>query len=70
MPKRSTPQAEMRSLIAAYWVSRLVYVAARLRLADLLKEGARTVGELADRAGVNADALYRVLRTLAGSTVT
>jgi SAM-dependent methyltransferase len=66
MPKRpSSPQAEMRSLIAGYWVSRLIYVAARLGLADLLKGGPRTAAELAERAGVNATALYRMMRTLA-----
>lgn len=55
----------MRSLIAGYWVSRLIYVAARLGLADLLKSGPRTAAELAERAGVNATALYRMMRTLA-----
>jgi hypothetical protein len=55
----------MRSLIAGYWVSRLIYVAARLRLADLLKEGPQSADALAERAGVNAPALYRMLRTLA-----
>ena len=60
------PQAEMRSLIAGYWVSRLVYVAAKLRIADLLKSGPRTAEELAERAGVYAPALYRMMRTLAG----
>jgi hypothetical protein len=63
---RTTPQAEMRSLIAGYWVSRLIYVAARLRLADLLKDRPRTADELAAEAGVQAPALYRVLRTLSG----
>jgi SAM-dependent methyltransferase len=61
---KSAPQAEMRSLIAGYWVSRLVYVAARLNLADLMKDGPRTADELAERAGVNGPALYRMLRTL------
>jgi hypothetical protein len=65
MARTSTPQAEMRSLIAGYWVSRLIYVAARLRLADLLKAGPETAEALARRAGVNAPALYRMLRTLA-----
>ena len=56
MPKRpSSPQAEMRSLIAGYWVSRLIYVAARLGLADLLRKGPLTAEELAERAGVHAE---------------
>ena len=55
----------MRSLIAGYWVSRLIYVAARLGLADLLEKGPLTAEELAERAGVHAGALYRMMRTLA-----
>jgi hypothetical protein len=55
----------MRSLIAGYWVSRLIYVAARLGIADLLKDGPRTAEDLAAAAGVRPGALYRVLRTLA-----
>jgi hypothetical protein len=55
----------MRSLIAGYWVSRLVYVAAKLGLADLLKNGPRTADDLAVAAGAHPPALYRVLRTLA-----
>ena len=55
----------MRNLIAGYWVSRLIYVAARLGLADLLKQGPRTAEDLARATGVKAWALYRVLRTLA-----
>jgi len=55
----------MRDLIAAYWISRLVYVAARLGIADMLRDGPRTADELAERAGVDGGALYRVLRTLA-----
>src|SRR3977135_465941 len=68
MPKSRSqpPQAEMRGLIAGYWVSRLIYVAAKLGIADLLKDGPRTAGDLAAAAGVHAPALYRVLRTLSG----
>ncbi len=63
--KRQTPQVQMRSLIAGYWVSRLIYVAAKLGLADLLKGGPRSADDLAAAAGVHPPALYRVLRTLA-----
>jgi SAM-dependent methyltransferase len=56
----------MRNLIAGYWVSRLIYVAAKLGIADLLKDGPRTAGDLSVAAGVDASALYRVLRTLSG----
>jgi hypothetical protein len=55
----------MRDLTIGHWVARLTYVAAKLKLADLLKEGSRTVEELATLASVQAPALYRVLRALA-----
>src|SRR5256885_13916538 len=55
----------MLNLIIGYWVSRLIYVAAKLELADRLNDGPRTVEELAVAAGVQAPALYRVLRALA-----
>jgi hypothetical protein len=55
----------MFGLIAGRWVSHLIYVAARLELADRLKHGPRTVEELAMAAEVQAPALYRLLRTLA-----
>ena len=65
MAKKSPPPAVMLNLIIGYWVSRLIYVAAKLELADLLDDGPRTVEELAMAAGVRAPALYRVLRALA-----
>jgi hypothetical protein len=43
----------------------LLGVAARLRLADRLAGGPRTAAELAAAAGVDADALHRVMRALA-----
>jgi hypothetical protein len=55
----------MRDLIAGYWVSRLIYVASKLGLADLLKDGPRTAEQLAHAAGVQPQPLYRALRTLA-----
>jgi hypothetical protein len=63
--RKLAPPGAMRDLIAGYWVSRLIYVAAKLGLADLLKKGARTADDLAAATGVKAPALYRVLRTLA-----
>ena len=65
MAKKSPPPAVMLNLIIGYWVSRLIYVAAKLELADHLNDGPRTVEELAMAAGVQAPALYRVLRALA-----
>lgn len=43
----------------------MIYVAAKLNIADLLWEGPATVEELASRSKAHAPALYRVLRALA-----
>src|SRR5262245_37483963 len=66
MPKTTTPQARMRDLIAGYWISRMIYVAARLGVADLLRERPRTAEDLAAALGVQPIPLYRMLRTLSG----
>lgn len=55
----------MLNFIIGHWVSRLIQVAATLKLADRLKNGPRTAGQLASAAGVRAPELYRVLRALA-----
>jgi hypothetical protein len=44
--------------------TRCLHEAARLRIADRLADGPRPVAELAAEAGVDADALWRVLRRL------
>ena len=44
-------------------------IAAKLNIADLLKDGAKPVSELAEATGSHPDALYRVLRILANSGI-
>lgn len=63
--KKAPPQVQMFTLIMGRWVSHLIYLAATLKLADFLRDRPRTVEELATVAGVQAPALYRVLRALA-----
>ena len=65
MAKKLPPSAAMFTLIMGRWVSHLIYVAAKLEIADRLKHGPSTVEELATAVEVQAPALYRVLRTLA-----
>ena len=55
----------MAQLSVGHWAARLVYVAAKLELADLLAKGPRTAEDLAGAAGAHGPALYRVLRALA-----
>lgn len=54
----------LASLIQGYQVSQAIYVAAELKLADLLKAGPKTSEELAELTGTNPGALYRVMRML------
>ena len=65
MAKKPSPHTTMLNLMIGHWVSRLIQVAAKLNLADLIKEAPRTADELAAIAGVRAPQLYRVLRALA-----
>ena len=65
MAKKLPPPAVMLNLTIGHWVARLTHIAAKLKLADLLKDGPRTARHLATATGVHAPALYRVLRALA-----
>ena len=55
----------MLQMIAGFWVSRAIYVAAKLGIADLLKDQPKSSDELARATGTHAPSLYRVLRALA-----
>lgn len=59
------PEAQIAEIILSQLVSRLVYIAATLKLPDYLAEAPRTAVELAPLAVMHAPALYRVMRTLA-----
>ena len=60
------PEVALLQMVAGYWVSQSLYVAAKLGIADLLKDGPRSADELAAATGAHADSLYRLLRALAG----
>jgi hypothetical protein len=55
--------------IAAYWQSQLVFVAAKLGVADVLVAGPLTVEEIASRVGAHPVSLGRVLRALASVSI-
>src|SRR5215472_8417582 len=55
----------LQNLILGKWVSQAVSVAAKLGIADLLKDGPRTCDELARANQVDEAALFRLLRALA-----
>ncbi len=64
MTERSTHQ-QLDQLITGYWISQAIYAAAKFGIADHLKDGSKTVAELARATATNPDALYRLLRALA-----
>lgn len=51
--------------ITGYWISQLVFVAAKLGIADALARGPQTPAALAKKVGADPTALHRVLRALA-----
>jgi hypothetical protein len=60
----SPPQLALQQLIQGFQVTQCIYVAARLGIADLLKDGPRTGEALAQATRTHAPSLYRVLRLL------
>ena len=58
------PQLVLQQLIQGFQVTQCIHVAAKLGIADLLKDGPRTSEELAQATGTHAPSLYRVLRLL------
>jgi hypothetical protein len=55
----------LRQMLEGYRISQSIYVAAKLGLGDLLKEGPKSSDELATSVEANPDALHRLLRVLA-----
>ena len=66
MPDPQSPQAQLVQMAMAHWISRLVFTAAQLNLADHLADGPRTAAELSQLTSTDALSLHRVMRTLAG----
>jgi hypothetical protein len=67
MPRSRRPplQQTMLGHITGYWTAQLVFVAAKLGIADALAKGPLTADALAKRVGAHAPSLRRVLRALA-----
>jgi hypothetical protein len=63
------PWRQLFEKITGSWVSRAIYVAAKLRIADHLAAGPRSAEEIAAAVGVAPRPLYRLLRALAGADV-
>jgi hypothetical protein len=64
-PSDIPPQLVMLQMVKSYWISQLIYIAAKLGIADLLKNGPLSCDKLASSTGTHARSLYRVMRALA-----
>jgi O-methyltransferase domain/Dimerisation domain len=51
-------------MATAYWLSQAIYVAAKLGIADLLRDGPQSCGVLAVSTGSDAPSLFRLMRAL------
>lgn len=60
-----TPADQLRMMVAGAWVSQAIFVAAKLGIADLLRDGPKSAAELAASTGSHEQALYRIMRALA-----
>jgi hypothetical protein len=56
---------QLARLLSGYWYTQAISVAARLGIAELLRDGPRSAQELARATRTNPRALYRLLRALA-----
>jgi hypothetical protein len=60
----ATAPVAMLDMIKGFWVSRALYVAAKLGIPDLLRDEPKSSDDLARATGTHAPSLYRVLRAL------
>lgn len=58
-------QEQLARLVSGYWYTQTISVAARLGIAEHLRDGPRSAQELAEATATNPRALYRLLRALA-----
>jgi hypothetical protein len=64
MEHRVPPQTAIMHIIAGFWLSRSVYLAARLKLADAIGDGELGLPDLAAKTGTLPTALRRLMRAL------
>jgi hypothetical protein len=54
----------MLQIISGFWVSRAIYIVAKLGIADHLASGPKTAEEIAAATGTHSGAIYRIFRAL------
>src|SRR3984893_17435151 len=63
--KRNPSPPDLFQMTPGYWVSQAIYVAAKLGIADLLKDGPQSCVALATATGADTPSLFRLMRALA-----
>jgi ubiquinone/menaquinone biosynthesis C-methylase UbiE len=63
------PPVQMMQMITGFWTSCCIYSAAKLNIADHLKDKPQTADQLAETTHSDAASLYRVLRALSSAGV-
>ena len=64
-PSELPPHAQLMKFIVGKWISKPIYAAAELCIADLLADGPKSIKELAKASQSHAPFLYRMMRALA-----
>lgn len=59
------PPAQLMQFILGRWISKPIYVAAKLGIADMLADGPKSIDQLATESKSHAAFLYRMMRALA-----
>jgi O-methyltransferase domain/Dimerisation domain len=59
------PQETLTAMLGGYWISQMLFVAARLGIADVLAKGPMTAAAIAERVKAHPPSLARLLRALA-----
>ena len=60
------PHVQLIQMAGGHWLSKIMYAAAKLELADRLADGPKSAEELAGPTGTHEPSLHRLMRTLAG----
>lgn len=70
LPNKLTPPPfRLMQIGSAFWLSRALYVATKLGLADALGEGEKSTTELATALALHEEHLYRLMRMLAANGI-
>ncbi|MGC9367792.1 MAG: methyltransferase family protein [bacterium] len=63
-PDQITSYQQLMVMITSKWISKSIYAAAKLGIADILSEKSANIDEIAELTGTQPAQLYRLLRAL------